>query len=432
MNSVSVFGNGKLGLPLAACLASKGYQVIGVDPDQRVIKTVNEGKSPFYEPGLAELIKSVSGHLSATDDYRYAVQNSEVSFIIVPTPSEPDGSFSTKYVKAAAEQIATTLKNMNLFHLVVLTSTVLPGDTEGVVKQVLENLSGKKCGEDFGLCYSPEFIALGSVIRDLTNPDVILIGESDPRSGELLAEIYGKICENQPPVVRTSIRNAELAKISLNAYVTMKITFANSLAEMAESMPGGNADAISQMLGFDSRIGRKYLSGGLPYGGPCFPRDNKALAFFARQAGCEPQLFLTTHEINEKHIDRIVTLIEQKLSSIKGKKISILGLTYKPNTDIVEESAGGRIAVYDPAGMENAQRVLGEQNIYYANSTADCLQDSELCLLTTPWESFKALTPDDFRSKMKRPCLLDCWRFFNQSEFKDRLEYFAVGLSSTG
>lgn len=441
MNSISVFGIGKLGLPLSACLANKGYKVIGVDMNQNVIQAVNEGKSPYYEPGLAELIKSARGHLSATDDYGYALQNSEVSFIVVPTPSEPDGSFSTKYVETITEQIATNLKNQHNFHVVVLTSTVLPGATEGVVKQLLERVSGKKCGEDFGLCYSPEFIALGSVIRDFTHPDVVLIGESDPKSGELLAEIYRNVCENQPPIVRTTIYNAELAKISLNAFLTMKITFANTLAEIAEKIPGGDADVISQMLGFDSRIGRKYLTGGLAYGGPCFPRDNKAFASVARWLGCQARLSLTTDEVNQEQIDRIVRLIEQKLGGVKDKNVAILGLTYKPNTDVVEESApvkialslgqkAARLSVYDPAGMENARKVLGEQNIRYADSIAECLKDSELCLLATPWESFKALTPDDFSLNMKRPRLLDCWRLFNKPEFKEKLEYFAIGLAS--
>lgn len=439
MNSISVFGLGKLGLPLAACLANKGYKIIGIDLNQNVIKAINEGKSPYYEPGLAELIKSAQGHLSATDDYRHALQNSEISFIVVPTPSEPVGSFSTKYVEIAAENIATELKNKHDFHLVVLTSTVLPGATEGVVKQLLERVSGRKCGKDFGLCYSPEFIALGSAIQDFTHPDMVLIGESDPKSGELLAGIYRNVCENQPPIVRTTIYNAELAKISLNAYITMKITFANTLAEIAEKIPGGDVDVISQILGFDSRIGRKYLSGGLAYGGPCFPRDNKAFASVAKRLGCQAKLSLATDEINQEQIARMVHLIEQKLGGVKDKNIAILGLTYKPNTDVVEESAsmkiaqallqkGARLSVYDPAGMKNAQRALGEENILYANSVAECLKDSEFCLLATPWDEFKALTPNDFSRNMKKPCLLDCWRLFNRSEFKEKVEYFAIGL----
>jgi len=440
MGSISVFGIGKLGLPLAASLANKGYHVIGVDLNQNVIQAVNEGKSPYYEPGLAELMESTRGHLSATHDSRYALQNSEITFIIVPTPSDEDASFSTTYVEAAARDIAASLKRKDDFHVVVLTSTVLPGATEGVVKQLLERVSGKKCGKDFGLCYNPEFIALGSAIRDFTRPDVVLIGESDPKSGELLAEIYRNVCDNQPPIVRTTIYNAELAKISLNAYTTMKIAFANTLAELCERIPGGDVDAVTGMLGLDSRIGNKYLSGGLGYGGPCFPRDNKALASFAGRVGCNARLAQATDEENNHQNERIIDLVKQRIGKVAGKAIAVLGLTYKPNTDIVEESAGIKIVnallkegadvrVYDPAGMENARKVLGQADVNYASSVEGCLKNAELCILATPWDEFKSLKPEDFTLNMKQPRLLDCWRILRRPEFSDKLDYSAVGLN---
>ncbi len=442
MRSISVFGIGKLGFPIVACFAHKGYRVIGVDVDPKIIDAVNERRPHLYEPGLAELLEK-SGDLSATSDYRYAVENSDMTFIVVPTPSQEDGSFSTKYVEAAADQIATGLKNKSNFHIVVLTSTVLPGATEGVVKPLLEKISGKKCGEDFGLCYSPEFIALGSVIRDFLNPDVILIGESDPRSGELLSEIYQTVCNNNPPVVRTTIHNAELAKISLNAFVTMKITFANTLAELCERIPGGDAEAVSRLLGFDSRIGRKYLSGALAYGGPCFPRDNKAFASVARRVGCKARLAEATEEENEHQNERIVELVKQRIGGVRGKSIAILGLTYKVDTDVIEESAaikiastllqgGARLSVYDPAGMENARKILGEKGIRYANSVKECLQNTDFCILATPWKEFKSLRPEDFTATMKQPVLLDCWRIFDQFEFSQKMEYLAIGLSTGG
>jgi len=441
MHTISVFGLGKLGFPIVACFASKGYRVIGYDVNPETIKAVNARKPLIYEPGLAELLAK-PGDLSATADYRQAVKDSETTFIVVPTPSQADGSFSTKYAEAAVKQIAEGIKDKNAFHLVVLTSTVLPGATENRIKTLLEDISGKKCGRDFGLCYSPEFIALGSVIRDFLNPDVVLIGESDKNSGDILADIYRKVCQNNPPIVRTNIHNAELAKISLNAYITMKITFANTLAEIAEKIPGGDADAISQMLGFDSRIGRKYLSGSLAYGGPCFPRDNKAFAFVAKQLGCRARLALATDEANQEQVKRVVSMIEKNLDAVKSKKIAFLGLTYKPNTDVVEESAAVKIAlnlrqkgailsVYDPAGMDNARKIIGENSISYAASAKECIQDADFCILATPWNEFKNLTPDDFTSAMKYPALLDCWRLFDRPEFSRKMKYLAIGLASS-
>jgi UDPglucose 6-dehydrogenase len=438
--NVSVFGIGKLGLPLAAVLANKGYRVIGVDMNEAVVKTVNAGESPYFEPGLGELIASGHQNLAATTDYEKAVKDTSVSFLVVPTPSEPDGSFSTKYIEGVVQSLSKELKNKSDFHIVTLNSTVLPGATERVVKEALEKTTGKKCGRDFGVCYSPEFIALGSVIRDFTNPDVVLIGESDPKTGSMLEAIYKDVCANNPPVVRMAIQNAELAKISLNAYVTMKISFANTLAEMAEKLPGGDADAISKMLGFDSRIGRKYLSGSLAFGGPCFPRDNRAFAALAKRLGCQANLAVTTDDVNRWQIERTVALVEKALSPVNNKDVAILGLTYKANTDVIEEAApvkiarslmekGARIAVYDPAGMDNAKKVLGEKGIRYAKSVPDCLKNSEFCLVATSWDEFKKLTPADFTSSMKKARLLDCWRLYNRAEFKEKMEYFAIGLA---
>jgi len=441
METISVVGMGKLGLCMAACLADKGYRVIGVDINPAIIQAVNEGNSPIYEPGVAEMMKGLSEHLSATDDYKYAIENSEVTFIVVPTPSEEDGSFSTKYVELALRSIATNLKHKHDFHVVALTSTVLPGVTENMVKPLLEGVSGKRCGIDFGLCYNPEFIALGSVLRDFNNPDVVLIGESDQRSGEILSEIYQVVCDNHPPIVRTTFYNAELAKISLNAFVTMKISFANTIAEICERIPNGDADIVSKLLGFDSRIGRKYLTGGLSYGGPCFPRDNKAFSSFAKKVGCRARLAEATDKVNKEQTDRIIYLLKQNLSSVKGKKVAILGLTYKPNTDVIEESAsmeiakalvreGAIVAVYDPAGMEEAKKVL-EKGIKYTNSVRQCLEDAELAIMAVPWDEFKGLKPQDFIETMRSPVVLDCWRVFSRSEFSQRLKYLAIGLSPT-
>jgi len=438
IKAISVFGIGKLGFPIVACFASKGYRVIGYDLNPETIKAVNERKPNIQEPGLIELLAK-PGDLSATSDYKYAVENTGITFIVVPTPSQDDGSFSTKYAEAVVEQIAEGIKNKKTYHLVVLTSTVLPGATEGRVKTVLEKVSGKKCGNDIGLCYSPEFIALGSVIRDFLNPDVILIGEQDSKSGDLLEEVYKAVCDNDPPIVRMAIQNAELAKISLNAYVTMKISFANTLSELCERIPGGDAEAVSRMLGFDSRIGRKYLSGALAYGGPCFPRDNKAFSFFARTVEKEARLAEATDKENQHQNVRIVTMIRQKAGTVRGKRIAVLGLTYKPDTDVTEESAavkiseallkeGARLAVYDPAGMENARKVLGENGVDYAGSAKDCLKDADFCILATPWKEFRNLKPDDFITRMKRPALLDCWRLYDRDKFSRELDYQTIGF----
>jgi UDPglucose 6-dehydrogenase len=440
VEGISVIGIGKLGLCTAACFANKGYKVIGVDYNQEVIRAVNERRSPIFETGLDALIKKVGANLTATSDYTQAIHNSEISFIVVPTPSEESGGFSTKYVEAAVNEIAKHIGNKHSFHIVVIVSTVLPGVTGNIIRPLLEKVSGKKCGIDFGLCYSPEFIALGSVIRDFTHPDVVIVGESDPRSGEVLSEIYQKACENNPPIVRTNFYNAELAKISVNAYVTMKISFANTIAEICEKVPGGDVDVVSKILGSDSRIGKKYLSGGLAFGGPCFPRDNRALSYVASGVGCEAFLPMATDRVNQEQNLRIVKLIKLELGRIKEKRIAMLGLTYKTDTNVIEESAAIKIAeelieekchlsVFDPAGMHNARQILGD-GVTYASSIEECLRDAECCIIATPWPEFKKLKPSDFTKNMRKPYLIDCWRIYDRNEFGAKLNYRAIGLNT--
>ena len=439
MKRLSVVGLGKLGLPLAVFFASRGFEVIGVDIKAETIKAVNEKKCMFFEPGIGDLLKNSGDALIATDDYQYAIQNSEATFIVVSTPSEESGAFSTALIESACNKIAKSLKHKKGYHLIVLVSTVIPGSTERV-KQLLEKVSTKKCGRDFGLCYNPEFIALGDILNGFAKPNFILIGESDPKSGELLAGIFTKACENNPPILRTNFYNAELGKILINSYVTMKISFANSMAEMCEKIPGGDVDVLSQILGLDPRVGRRFLTGGLSYGGPCFPRDNKAVSYFAQTIGIDAKLANTTYEVNCDQIKRVVELVNEKTGEVKGKKLAILGLTYKPNTDIVEESAalkiaqalvqrGARLSVYDPTGSDNTQKVLG-RSVQYTNSVQQCLKGAGLCIIATPWEEFKKLNPEDFSQNMSKPVLLDCWRILDRAEFSDKLQYFAVGLGS--
>jgi len=441
MKTLSVIGMGKLGLPLAAYYASRDYKVIGVDVNPSTVEAVNQGRAPIYEPGLDELLKTSHERLSATTDYKFAAENSDITFILVPTPSEKNGDFSTKYVEEAARNVAEVLRHKRDFHVVVLTSTVMPGTTETVVKPILEKRSGKQCGVDFGLCYNPEFIALGSVIKDLSSPDAVLIGESDTKSGDILSEVYKKVCTNNPPIARMSPYNAEVAKLALNVFITTKISLANAFAEICEQLPGGDIDAVTKFLGLDSRIGPKYLKGGLGYGGPCFPRDNLAFIALAQQLNRQAWLQDATHRVNRHQNERIAKLIQQKLRGFKNKRIAILGITYKPNTDVVEASAsletakkllekGASLRIYDPGGNGNARQVLGDKNVIYATSVRECLKGAQLCILATPWDEFKSLTPEDFIAYMETPLLLDCWRFYDREKFAAKLGYFALGINS--
>lgn len=428
---VSVIGLGKLGACMAAAFAARGFQTIGVDVNPQTVELLNQKRAPVFEPGLEELLQKVEGRLRATQDYQDAILASDVSFIIVPTPSNQAGAFSLKYVREAAKSIGDVLRHKPSYHLVVVTSTVLPGSTEYGILPVLEKASGKKCGPDFGLCYSPEFIALGSVIRDFLNPDFALIGEYDERSGDVLETIYRDLFENNPPIARMSLVNAELTKIALNTYVTTKITFANMLAEICENLPGGDVDVVTSALGLDSRIGPKYLKGALGYGGTCFPRDNVALSYLIEHLGLPADLPRTVDCLNRRQASKVANLALAALPDGQGT-VAVLGLSFKPGTNVVEESQGIEIArilsesgqkviVYDPVAMDEARKVLDDQ-VEYVHSVETCLERADVVVIAVPWAEFSRI--ENIRSA-KPPVVIDGWRLL--ASF-NRQNYIGVGI----
>jgi UDPglucose 6-dehydrogenase len=408
--------------------------VIGVDTDQHKIDLINQGISPIFEPGLESLLRSYGARLSATADYDKAIRNSDVTFVVVPTPSEKSGGFSLQFVQQAMEKIGDVLRGKRGYHLIVLTSTVMPGSMENHVVPILEQRSVKTCGRDFGVCYNPEFIALGDVVKGLLHPDFILIGESDERAGRELARIQSRVCENKASVQRMNFVNAELAKISVNSFVTMKMSFANTLAEICENVDGADVDQITSAIGKDKRIGSSYLKGALGYGGPCFPRDNVAFATFARSVGAQGDLALTTHEINQRQVKRITRIFEKE-NLHPPLKVAVLGLTYKPGTNVTEASQalmlaqqlvsqGFQIYAYDPAITSDSLKIMG----FKSKPTAEaCIEASDVCVIATPWDAFKKIKTSAFSEKI----VIDCWRILSNDAINLSLRYLTLGKNST-
>jgi UDPglucose 6-dehydrogenase len=406
---------------MAAAIASRGHEVIGVDVNQRAVDAVNAGQAPVQETGLQSLIAENRQRLRATMSHEEAVGGSELTFVIVPTPSDDRGAFSLQYAAYAFREIGNALSRKRDRHTIVLTSTVLPGATRHGLLPILERYSGKRAGADFGLCYSPEFIALGSVIRDFLSPDFLLIGEFDEYSGRHLESCYGDIMGPGTPVARMTLENAELAKISVNAFVTMKITFANMLAEMCSRIPEGDVDAVSGAIGLDSRIGRKYLTGGLGFGGPCFPRDNVAFGFIANALGVRAELPLTTNALNSKLAARIVQQLRSRVE--RDVTVAVLGLAYKPLSHVVEESQaillvkafldhGARVLAYDPLAHDTANAELGGRALIMDSARA-CLRDADLVLIATPDPEFKQLSAADFAAAGRIVTVIDFWRILD-------------------
>lgn len=434
--NVSVIGLGKLGGSMAAGFASRGLNVIGVDVNRHAVDAVNAGRAPVQETGLGEMIAANQSRIRATLSTEEAVLGSDISFVIVPTPSDERGAFTLQYATFAFKALGQALKKKTGYHVIVLTSTVLPGATRHGLLPILEKESGKKCGPDFGLCYNPEFIALGSVIRDFLNPDFYLLGQFDQRSGDLLEAVHHRVSQNNAPVKRMSLENAELAKIAVNSYVTMKISFANMLADFCEHLPGGDVDVVSDALGMDKRIGRKYLTGGFGFGGPCFPRDNVALNFMGAQLGVDSSLLKTNDDYNRGLSKRYVEKLSAHLP--KGANVTVLGLAYKPLSHVIEESPGVYLC---KALSEAGYRVIGHDNLaapsaeiplkphaLVTDSLDEALKDADVVLVTTTDRSYTSLTAEALLHGRAQVTVIDFWRCLKHLAADPRIRYVPVGL----
>ncbi|MBV9764494.1 MAG: nucleotide sugar dehydrogenase [Acidobacteriaceae bacterium] len=438
----AIIGLGKLGASMAAAIASRGFHVIGVDVNRRSVDLINAGRAPVQETNLEETIAANRQRIRATQDMREAVLHTDIAFVIVPTPSDQNGAFSLTYAAEAFRHIGRALAEKETYYTVVLTSTVLPGATRHGLLPLLEAESGKIAGRDFGLCYGPEFIALGSVIHDFLHPDFTLVGEYDKKSGDLLESCYAQILPDHPDCQRMSLENAELTKLAVNTYVTMKITFANTIAALCEQVPGGDVDVVTRAVGRDRRIGGKYLTGGLGYGGPCFPRDNLALSYFARTLGRRAELAETTDAVNRSVAINALERLEKELRP--GSTVAVLGLAYKPHSHLVEESqgillahglanSGYRVLTYDPLAHAMTSELARNAHLngwLLGDSLQECLDEADAVLVTTPDPAFKTLDATNFARLKRTVTVVDFWRILSGAlEGHPHIRYVPFGRS---
>ena len=420
METISLIGLGKLGLPLAACLAQSGYRVLGIDLMEHVIDAINAGKSPISEPGLPKLLEDFGGKtLIATQDHKRAIEESDITIILTATPSNPDGSFSNRHVEAAILTLAEAYRDSEKpYHLFIISSTVVPGSTESSFIPIIENISGKKLNRDFGVAFDPDFVALGSVVKNFLNPDLVIIGESDKKAGDFVQNIHQKMCQNHPQISRMSIINAELAKVCLNAYITMKITFANTISNLCERIPGTDCDAITKGIGADKRISPYYFSGGLAFGGTCFPRDTKAFRQIAEKFGLTATLLEAVDDVNAFQHQNLLNIVLEELETDKKMTVGIMGLAFKESTPVITESPGIKliegllacsvnIVAYDPLAIEAAQ-ILFNGQIQFVDSATKLLSMSDLAVMTYRSKDFHNAVMQF--QPVKPLKIIDCWR----------------------
>lgn len=440
-HKISIIGMGYVGLCTAVFFSIKGYKTITTELDPKKVELINRGIPPFYEPDLKEYLQKVvkNGFLKCIINNRDAILDTDITFITVGTPRNPDGSINLQYIEDVAHEIGEALRDKETYHLVVVRSTIIPGTTENMIIPIIEKYSRKVCGKDFGLCMNPEFLREGSALDDVFHPDRIVIGEYDLESGDMLDGLYRELySDDVPPFFRTNIPTSEIIKYANNAFLATKISFINELANICERISKADITIVAKALGFDSRIAPSFLNAGLGYGGSCLPKDVEALIAFSKNSGYDPTLLQAVEKVNNTQPYRAVELARNLLGELVNKRIAVLGLAFKPNTDDIREavstklinrllSEGAKIVAYDPAAIKNARGIFGDW-IDYAPSMIDCIQNAECCIISTEWDEFKKMKPEDFLKHMKNPIIIDGRRIYDPNSFSKKMKFAAIGL----
>ena len=443
---IAILGTGYVGLVAAAVFAERDFDVLTSSQNREKVDTINDGKAPFYEKDLEELIKKTvgSGKLKAVHGRKEAVLNSDICFIAVGTPSLMSGEADLSLIKETATAIGEALSEKETYSVVVARSTIIPGTTRNIIIPLLEKYSGKKAGKDFGVCMSPEFLRQGAAVDDTRKPDSMVIGELDERSGAFLENFSNQLYAGlDVPVLRMGLESAEMVKYGRNTFLAMNISYINEMARIAEIIPGIDIYEVVKGIGADWRINPVFLNAGCGYGGSCFPKDVKALISFAQLRELSPLLLETVEEVNQQQAAHTVGLVKHELGELKGKRIALLGLSFKPETDDMRDapsvkianhlfSEGADIIAYDPKAIPNAKNyfIRDTIKISYAESVGECLKDADCCIIVTEWDEFRNLTADIFTMNMKRSVIIDARRIYG-ADFRKEVEvYRGIGLGS--
>lgn len=406
------------------------HKVVAIDSNHKTISMLQHGKCPSTETGVSDELGKVSKNIYPSTSYQPA-KDTRVTVIMLPSPSDEHDKFDSIYVESACQSLKAVFMLDDKPHTIIISSTLMPGTMDKVIVPIF-----KDC-PNVDLCYSPVFVALGSVLKGLRQPDSIIIGEQTTEAGNIAEILIDSGCYSTCEIVHTNFINAELAKLLLNCFITAKISLANSCADICERFDNADANVVLNFLGKDKRIGSKTIMPGLGFAGTCFPRDSKALIALGRDIKLPNTIQQSIGVFNDKHDDSVVTKVVKIVSTIKNPVVGVLGLTYKTDVDLVDDSNALRIAqkisacgvtvkVYDPKGMEAAKKeVPMSRNFIYCDSMQECINDTDLVLLATPWKEF---LDADF-STMRHKQVLDCWRLWDKSTLESNgVKYYAVGL----
>jgi UDPglucose 6-dehydrogenase len=416
---ITIIGTGYVGLVTGTCFAEVGHHVICVDKDEEKVKVLREGRMPIYEPGLEELVKKnvAAGRLSFTPSTPEGVHKSDVIFIAVPTPPQPDGSVDLSFIEAVAREIA---QSMTSYKIVVDKSTV-PVKTGDKVSETIKRYC--KARVDFDVVSNPEFLREGFAVDDFLKPDRVVIGVRSQRPVPAMKSIYEPF---NAPIIVTDINSAELIKHAANSFLALKISYINAVSVICEAS-GANVMEVANGMGMDARIGRRFLDAGLGFGGSCFPKDLSAFIKISEQLGYDFRLLKEVQRINGEQMDRFVKKITDTLWVLKDKTIGVLGLAFKQNTDDVRLSPaidlcqfllkeGAKLRVYDPRAMEKARAVL--KNVTYVNHMNEVADGCDALVVATEWPEFKKLDLERARKALTHPILFDGRNLFDPAEME--------------
>lgn len=430
---IAVIGTGYVGLVTGVSLSEIGHDVVCIDVNKEKIKKMRQGISPIYEPGLSEMMmkNSAAKRLSFTNDHRMGMQQADVIYIAVGTPEDPDGSADLSFVDEASKNIAECIDH----NVIVVTKSTVPVGTNHRIKEIINShLMGRFTVE---VVSNPEFLKEGSAIYDSFHGDRIVIGAENEHAFGVIEQI------NQPfniPIFKTDIKSAEMIKYASNAFLATKISFINEISNICE-LVGANVESVSVGMGLDQRIGSQFLKAGIGYGGSCFPKDTKALIQIAGNVEYEFELLKGVVNVNKMQQGILIRKLKECVSDISGKKIAVLGLSFKPNTDDLRESAsiliteelikqGALVMAYDPIAMENAKSILNPL-VCYASSIEEAVENSEAALIITDWDEIKNVDLTVF-AKMKNPLVIDGRNCFSINEMaKNKVEYRSIGRPFT-
>lgn len=436
---IAIIGTGYVGLVTGVCLADFGNDIICADNDKEKIDILNKGQLPIYEPGLKEIIERNRRYkrIEFTTDVKYAVSHSEVIFITVGTPEKEDGNADLKYVFEVAKDIAT---NMDDYKVVVDKSTVPIGTGKKVAEIIQNILKDKKLNHKFDVVSNPEFLREGKALYDFMHPDRIVLGSENKKAIEIMKEVYRVLKLNDIPFITTNLETAEMIKYASNAFLAMKISYVNEIANLCEKV-GADIQVVSSTMGKDGRISPKFLHCGPGYGGSCFPKDTKALAKIGKECNSPITLIESTIKANQNQKLKMVEKIEKTMENVKGKTIAILGLAFKPETDDVREAPsmiiieelykrGAKIKAFDPQAMEEARGKLKDLKvIMYCKDEYEAIEGADALVIITEWNQFRRLDFKKIKKIMKDNYIFDLRNIYSKEiiERENGFRYFSVG-----